>query len=203
MIDHARVLDAPALVDDKRHDDPSLNLHLLLCQRIVHVVSEVLAEFVDATRELRRFVHHCVDGLSLEDRVGHSRHHLTLRQFHGEQSANIASQHSLHVFGRHDDIKKALEASEEMIKLEAYYYSFSSISAPYQFTLAPQTATVSVEYNGGTHELKFPFYQGGYSYGVGNMTTQTLQLVAAGMYVDGTHSSYFTEMAIIYTGKKI
>ncbi|MDY4038577.1 MAG: DUF4840 domain-containing protein [Prevotella sp.] len=101
------------------------------------------------------------------------------------------------------DIKKALEASEEMIKLEAYYYSFSSISAPYQFTLAPQTATVSVEYNGGTHELKFPFYQGGYSYGVGNMTTQTLQLVAAGMYVDGTHSSYFTEMAIIYTGKKI
>ena len=35
------------------------------------------------------------------------------------------------------------------------------------------------------------------------MTTQTLQLVAAGMYVDGTHSSYFTEMAIIYTGKKI
>lgn len=100
-------------------------------------------------------------------------------------------------------IKEALEASDEMIKLEAYYYSFSSITAPYQFALAPQTVSVSVEYNGGTHVLKFPFYQGGYSYGVGNTTMQNIQLVVAGMYIDDSQSSFFTEMALIYNGKKV
>lgn len=100
------------------------------------------------------------------------------------------------------DIKAAVAASEEMISIEAYYYSFSSVSSTYQFTLAPQTVSISVNYNGGTHELKFPFYQGGYSYGLGNATTQSLQLVVGGMFVDGQQSNFFTEMALEYAGKK-
>lgn len=101
-----------------------------------------------------------------------------------------------------EDIKEAVAASDEEVTIQAYYYTFASVSTTYQFTLAPQTISIEVDYNGGSHVLKFPFYQGGYSYGIGNTTQQSIQLVIGGMFVDDQRSSFFTEMALEYAGKK-